>query len=707
MGRLIGILINMAALLASGMIHAQERQVSVPEDLYRPIYGYVIDTCTNKPVTEVQVYGFESMEDALRGRKAIDEGRNPLRISLKGDIVVAGVDAAGRYMIPAVSKGVLLFHFKESGRMLFEEVDGRTEVSLGRKVEEEEFHLDLDAYSLEGKVPRRKRGSVPAEVKVDMDFNCHFPPQGTDASDSRVFVERHIVDIETGETLSVTVPVARDGRSYHRKAQKLAARTGIPDTLGTVAERLPYLNDTTRIIRVKDPVDAGRWKDRCFRLAYVVRLAAGGEVRSLDTLYMMTNRVGRPLKFLEYAFEPYGMGPGEDEGRRLPVRRRVVLKGEFDGKVPDVLLDDAYELTGIHIKATAAPLKTYREDMALADSCMQAAADAVKAHFGQKIDDDVRVIRTTEVMRWTDVADALAGMGEDEASAAVRSAAKRHSGDPDAQTKAVAGLECYGTTVLPYLRTCAKVEYRYDLLTSRHFSRNEYLEAFSKAGGAALDSLCRMALEESEMLEGEPWVYAANLMASRRLEDGKPDCTILEPFVNPMLDEDDCLGLPELAANQVVMLISAGKPSEASTLAKVLPDEYMYLREIAACKAGGVPSSEEAVRSIAASSLRNSVVMDMYSGSVDEDTLEEVCGLPEEDALTWYLRARCLCMLYGNDMSDMTTLEYASTGQTVYGYVKDCLAGCFAADPEFRKVAVLDGDINEYALKEVLGVFVL
>ena len=174
-----------------------------------------------------------------------------------------------------------------------------------------------------------------------------------------------------------------------------------------------------------------------------------------------------------------------------------------------------------------------------------------------------------------------------------------------------------------------------------------------------------------------------------------------------MLDEDDCLGLPELAANQVVMLMSAGKPSEASTLSKVLPDEYMYLREIAACKAGGVPSSEEAVRSIAASSLRNSVVMDMYSGSVDEDTLEDVCGLPEEDALTWYLRARCLCMLYGNDMSDMTTLEYASTGQTVYGYVKDCLAGCFAADPEFRKIAVLDGDINEYALKEVLGVFVL
>lgn len=74
-------------------------------------------------------------------------------------------------------------------------------------------------------------------------------------------------------------------------------------------------------------------------------------------------------------------------------------------------MDDAYELTGIHMKATAAPLKTYREDMALADSCMQAATDAVKAHFGSKIDADVRIIRTSEVMRWTDVADALAGMG--------------------------------------------------------------------------------------------------------------------------------------------------------------------------------------------------------------------------------------------------------------------------------------------------------
>ncbi len=707
MGRLIGILMNMAALLASGMLCAQERKVTLPEDLYRPIYGYVIDTCTNRPVTEVQVYGFESMEDALRGRKAIEEGRNPLRISLKGDIVVAGVDASGRYMIPAVSKGVLLFHFLENGRMLFEEVDGRMEVSLGRKVEEEEFHIDLDAYSLEGRGTGRKRSSAPAAVKVDMDFNCHFPPQGTGASDSRVFVERHIVDIETGETLSVSVPVARDGRSYHRKAQKLAARTGIPDTVLTVAERLPYLNDTTRIIRVKDPVDAGRWKDRCFRLAYVVRLAAGGEVRSLDTLYMMTNRVGRPLKFLEYTFRPYMMEPGEDAGRRLPVRRRVVLKGEFDGKVPEVLLDDAYELTGIHMKATAAPLKTYREDMALADSCMQAATDAVKAHFGSKIDADVRIIRTSEVMRWTDVADALAGMGETDASAAVRAEAKRHSGDPDAQTKAVAGLECYGEKILPYLQTCSRVEYRYDLLTSRYFTRNEYLEVFSGADDAVLDSLCRRAVEESEMLEGEPWAYAANLMASRHLENGAPDCTILEPFVKPMLEEEDCLGLEELAANQVMMLMMAGKPDEASSLASVLPDEYMYLREIAACRAGGAPSSAEAVSAIAASSLRNSVVMDMYSGTVDEDTVEDVCGLPEEDALTWYLKARCLCMLYGNDMADMTTLEYGSAGQTVYGYVKDCLARSFAADPELSKVAVLDGDINEYALKEVLGVFVL
>ena len=48
-----------------------------------------------------------------------------------------------------------------------------------------------------------------------------------------------------------------------------------------------------------------------------------------------------------------------------------------------------------------------------------------------------------------------------------------------------------------------------------------------------------------------------------------------------------------------------------------------------------------------------------------------------------------------------------SSGKTVYDHVLDCLKKCFEADSAMISAAKFDSEINEYALKEVLGVFVL
>lgn len=707
MGRIIRISVCVAAFLAACVMSAQDRSVSLPEDVYRPIFGYVIDTCTNKPMTQVQVFGFESMEDAMRGRKAIEERRNPLRISLKGDIVVADVDASGRYMIPAVSKGVLLFHFRDSGRILFEEVKGRTEVSLGRKVEDKGFRIDLSAYSASDMRPRRERGRTPAGVRVDMDFNARFPALGKDASGSRVYVERRIYDIEDERILDVVVPVVRDGKTYHRKAGKIAMERGIVDTLSPLADRFASLNDTTHIIRVKDRVDAEPWKDRCFRLEYVVMLDDGVETKAIDTLHMMTNRVGRPVKFLEYAFRPYAADPGEDDVSRFPIRRRLVAKGEFRGYVPEILLDTVYALTGIHVKASAAPMKTYSENMAVADSCMQSAMDVIRDGFASKICPDVRIIRTSEVVRWTEVADVLSESGAEDTADDIRKIVKRHYDDVDAQTAAVSAHDDYGDVILPCLGTLGKVVYRYDFLTSRQFSRKEYMDRFAEADAEDIPRLCRRAMEESELLEGEKWQYAANLLASHLIGSGTPDCTILDPYAQAVLNDEGSSVQQELIANQVIMLMLAERFDEAEELASYLSDEYVHLRATASCKAGNLPSSDEERMAVASSSPRNSVIMDMCADEVDEDTFGILAGLPEDDATAWYLKARCLCIMYGNDMADMTSVSFADSPDTVYDDVKKYLRECFRLDPGLADAAVLDGDINEYALKEVLGVFVL
>ena len=72
-----------------------------------------------------------------------------------------------------------------------------------------------------------------------------------------------------------------------------------------------------------------------------------------------------------------------------------------------------------------------------------------------------------------------------------------------------------------------------------------------------------------------------------------------------------------------------------------------------------------------------------------------------------FLAAREVGILYGNDMADLTTERYAGSSRTAYEDVKAFLEAAFRLDPGLADVAVLDGDINEYALKEVLGVFIL
>jgi hypothetical protein len=99
--------------------------------------------------------------------------------------------------------------------------------------------------------------------------------------------------------------------------------------------------------------------------------------------------------------------------------------------------------------------------------------------------------------------------------------------------------------------------------------------------------------------------------------------------------------------------------------------------------------------------------MDMCCGTVDEGTFKTLDALPEDGAVAWYLKACCLCILYGNDMADLTTERHAGSSRTAYEDVKAFLGEAFRLDPGLADVAVLDGDINEYALKEVLGVFIL
>jgi hypothetical protein len=361
-----------------------------------------------------------------------------------------------------------------------------------------------------------------------------------------------------------------------------------------------------------------------------------GEVKMLDTLYMMTNRVDKPLKYLEFEIDPYVWEVEETtEQRRAAVSRRLVLEGVYDGRVPEILKDSSYILKELHLKASVAQDRPYDECIALADSMLAKAMGELRAAFGDKLDDKVRVTKISQV------------------------------------TKEVTG-----------------VEYRYVLSTGRQFSRNDYLARFRRSkDDAGLEELCRQAIEESRILEGTSWDYASNMLAAVHIRQGRPDTSVLASFIGQS-------ERAEILANQVLMCMMTDDLDEASSLAERLPDDYASLRELVRCKGGKEPADEESARLIAESSPRNRVLMDMVSDKVDESTLEVLGSMPEDEAFTWYLRARAHCLMHPDEFS-------------ADEYVVECLGKCFEIDEGMMSVAKFDSGINEYALKEVLGVFVL
>lgn len=691
MKRLSAIIFLLVLLFAENPSLAQNRKSFSPESIYRPVYGYVIDTLTNEPMQKVMVYGFDSVEDANKGRDALLQARNPLTVKVKGDIVETATDASGRYMLPVLSSGALVFYFKDTKKVVVEEIRGRNSVSLGKKEEKRAFSIDLSAYSADRVFTRSNRTSG---VKMGLDFNYHFPNRGEDRKKCRIVVERILTDVETGEVLSRHVPVARDGKDYRRAKRKAVAKGLVPaDTLLDLARKFKPLVDSTSVVRIQDSIDTENWKNRCFSLDYAVSLDNSGAVVGLDTLHIMTNRVDRPLKYLDCRFAQYEWTPEEPvENNRKPVRRKLTLEGEYTGEVPEMLKDSAYTLAGLYIRATVAPKTAYAVDMAEADARVDSVMSELRGIFGDRINKDVRVIRTSEVAVPSKVADVI----EDdmpEVAEKIRKVVGKYPENIDMQMLEVLDMSEYADIILPCMKAMEKVEYRYEFHTLRRFSRSEYLGLLSYADDdVEREEICVQALEESSILEGSSWDYAANTLASVYIRKGQADTLLLAPFV--AMEPDDDIH-DEMSANQVVMLMMAGENDRASFLSENLPEQYACLKEVSGCLAGGEPSGKDGIALIRATSVRNDVIMDMYERNVGDATLAKIDGIDDGDAMKWYLKARAICLICGDDI----------LGEKQN--VKTCLEKCFALDEAMKKTAALDGGINEHVLKEVLGVFVL
>lgn len=623
------------------------------------VFGYVTDDRKGEPVEGVYVWAYGSEELARRYQKALSGRKSPASVNM-GGVIETCTDKAGRYMIPVLRDGALLFFFPGSGKTVVETVRRRYSVNVGKVSSRQAAPERKDSYmaSVDTSGVVRPRRAAPVGTRFNFDFNYYFPYR-KDCNDVRMIVERNVVDVMTGDTLSSVAPVVLDGKTYHRRQRRLLAKGEVRDSLFEVADRCKVLTDTTFSVKIRDSFDADQWMSRCFMISYRIKVDNGLAQVCLDTLPMMMNRVSRPLQFIECPFSPYDFVPEPYPVSRRPGKRVLTVVRSGTEPLPEVLMGEDYVLKKISVKAAVAPEGEYRADLDRAGIIAREVLSEVRKAVAAKMTEDVRVTMLSEV----------------------------------SQTPAV---EC-----------------RYVFETYRKFVPEEYYGAFDKAADdAELEALYRRAVEESELLDGRMWNVAANRLAALYIERGSPDTTVLAPFVSGT--EYGCCD--EIVANQVIAMMLCGDFAGAEALSASLPSEYAVLRAVARCKCHMVdfddPSETETIELIKNSSLRNKVVMDLLLG-MDESTVEALSELPQDKASTFYLKAQRLCLMYRCEASrlrsgrfvteeDPSLLRAGESGISAYEAVVRYLVRCFEIDEGFRTVAARDADINDDALKEAI-----
>ena len=190
---------------------------------------------------------------------------------------------------------------------------------------------------------------------------------------------------------------------------------------------------------------------------------------------------------------------------------------------------------------------------------------------------------------------------------------------------------------------------------------NEYWHLFALIKDEkALESIYKRALVASKRAEGRPWALPANNLAVLYLRREQADTNLLKPFLKdgrPMnyeeTDFDTGLRIrynhPEVIANQAQMYMLAGNYQRAVQLTDKVKSKYQLLDAV--CKLLGrykldFSDREALYKLIEESSPRNKVVMRLYQKQYDSTTVAALQALPQEDALTDYLKVQRLCRQY-------------------------------------------------------------
>ncbi len=637
--------------------------------------------------------------------KITDDNKRPLAgamiVDKETQEVLGATDDDGFYSV-LVSRGQVL---------IFESIGSKeTEIVVGNdnilNVELEIDAVELDEVEVVHKVTT-KIIPEPTEIEIKGDYFILRTrvrvPEEMAKSNTRMIFQPYIADVTEKETRPMR-PLVLDGREYNMTQDRMYNFNIEEDVLSPYIYEIPE-GESTELIPFKDSIYVDD-QTHDFRAEVLITLENYRTILYRDSFVIAKGTVN-PLRFYEYELGNIGE---LDSAKYLPkpvlqlrndngevelvfetgkatidasVANNQAEMQKLRNRLQEITSDPNYSLKSFKIFGQSSPDGIYKSNLRLAKERMDYASGEILSQLPSSVREGVEVATDASVAEWTQVVDLLKKDSLNELALAITERIETYPGDMDSQGAAIKRMKDYRPLIveeyLPQLRrvsyefgysvfrtlTLPEIKQLYDT-KPKELTRYEYYRLYE----AEKDPALRTKYLQEAYAAYPKFLYAAYNLSKESMENGNPDPTILEPF---MKEKD-------LPAEVLIMQAMTCLSSKNFTEAKAIVDQ--------------IPMSVSQADDIRA-------VVNIYNGDYDlgynkekgSGSLNEVLLLLalKQDELAWE-KAKKL-------PSGVAKHEYvramAANRLDLVGEAIMYLEMAFALDPDLRKVASIDGDVND------------
>ena len=717
------------------------------------VSGKVLNKNNGKPLEEVvSVYSYNTVAEAEDAYKSLMDGIHLGSVIDLGMNRPTAADNSGYYEIPVAETGAIIYYYPLSDPVM-EKVNRRLEINVNFDVNvsieattitatRKSVEPDIEDTTIEGN-----------ELKCKLTFNI---PERLGKTNARLIIQPYVLAANQKDTLEYRRPLVFDGEEYHMTQSRRMGWDSDPlfeyvqDSVLTDREmQIPWEDE----IHLEDP------RTVC-SVHYMMALEDYTNIYyTYDKLILSTDRIRRPLQFLEYSMDHAELDPMKYQERAQRERRDasmdmslafLVGKAELDPndaksqadmrelrrQITEIVNGEGSSLIQFEISGLASPDGPYAKNLQLAQERMNSVLREVERIVpAEKWKRVYRPKPRARVAGWDEVADLLEKDGYVEEAAEIRSVVDKNKGKPDKQWEKIIKLDYYRPLVVSYLPklrsvTCAYKSEVYRPLTPEeilHKYRSdslyytgkkpmllyEYWNLFQMIEDKKeLETLYKRAYEETKATMKKPWMLAANNLSVSYIEREHVDTTILAPFIDITVSgsnvtrtfndgirqTSELINPAELVVNQLIMYLRDDNFRSASIMAKLLPntDEYKMLKAFTMCLGGYYKTKKDASQE---DKLRANEVFETVRESSPVNKV--VMNLAVKNKGNDEAARKAIEDLDPNDPLTMyfkTVLISRKASILEFGDEIEAIAllkGCFFKDEKYIAIAAGDSDINK------------